>query len=312
MRAAWHTFVAAALCFCAIASHAAPDTFTVGVLRRDGIVVPFATYDGKRWRNRWPTPSADVDVPIDLRNVPSRWWGPLGPREMWQAWVGADPPRALRVRQPDWFDAHCQHQLGLRTDYRSTLAPPAPDAQPYPKDGLVVSPPQPVERIEILAVGQPPPAVVEAYNEAEDKVIRSTWRDRGGPEPLNRSRRELQMLKVEAIYALGDPAATRLYYFEVAKQYANPGGSDCPLVSFGAGWFVRDGVSPLRKLQFESALTLCERRGLLFMLPLGAMRIANQLFWIVQFSGWDYEEYDVLEIKPKKVEPALSVRGGGC
>src|SRR5207253_3038803 len=77
MRAAWRTFFAAVLCFCAIASHAAPDMFTVGVLRRDGIVVPFAAYDGKQWRNRWLTPGADVDVPIDLRNVPSRWWGPL-------------------------------------------------------------------------------------------------------------------------------------------------------------------------------------------------------------------------------------------
>ena len=44
------------------------------------------------------------------------------------------------------------------------------------------------------------------------------------------------------------------------------------------------------------------------------MRIAGRLFWIAQWSGWDYEEYTVVEIKPDKdrTEVALRVWGGGC
>ena len=48
------------------------------------------------------------------------------------------------------------------------------------------------------------------------------------------------------------------------------------------------------------------------MLPLGVMRLAGRLFWIAQFSGWDHERFVVIEIKPKTVEVAVNVWGGGC
>src|SRR5207244_1601747 len=76
---------------------------------------------------------------------------------------------------------------------------------------------------------------------------------------------------------------------------------DCPVVTFGAGWFVRDGSGPLRKLRFDADLADCERYGLLYMLPLGAIRLSNRLFWIAQWSGWDFEEYGVVEIKAKRI-----------
>src|SRR6266851_4324839 len=84
-----------------------PATFTLAILRRDAIVIPFATYDGKRWKDHWREPSKDVDVPINLRSVPAQWWGPGGPLDAWQVWVGANPPRTVHVRQPDWFQTHC-------------------------------------------------------------------------------------------------------------------------------------------------------------------------------------------------------------
>src|SRR5262245_37089433 len=115
---------------------AASRAFAVGVLRRDGIVVPFADFDGKRWHASWPEPKGRVDVPIHVRDVPSGWWGKAGPLDTWEVWVGADPPRMVHVRQPEWLDAHCFRQIGLRTDYRSAQPAPGPDVQPYPKDGL--------------------------------------------------------------------------------------------------------------------------------------------------------------------------------
>ena len=48
------------------------------------------------------------------------------------------------------------------------------------------------------------------------------------------------------------------------------------------------------------------------MLPLGAMKLSNRLFWIVQWSGWDYEEYAIVEIKAKETETTLRVVGGRC
>ena len=133
-----------------VALAASGDAVTVGVLRRDGVIIPFATFDGKRWSARWPPPATEQTVPITLESVPKRWWGEPGLRDTWQAWLTTPretPP--IKVLRPDVIDVHCTRQIGLRTDYRPAELPP-PDAQPYPKDGLVVSPPRDVARIEIL------------------------------------------------------------------------------------------------------------------------------------------------------------------
>src|SRR5439155_310323 len=82
-----------------------------------------------------------------------------GPLDAWQVWVGSEPPPIVRVRQPEWFGAHCFRQIGLRTDYRPAQPPPGPATQPYPKDGLAISPPRVVERVDIVPTGGAPAAV---------------------------------------------------------------------------------------------------------------------------------------------------------
>src|SRR5437868_1852494 len=281
-------------------------TFGIGVLRRDGIVVPFADFDGKKWRSNWPQPREQVDVPIHVRDVPSRWWGKTGPHDAWQVWVASEPARTVHVLQPDWIPVQCRQQVGLRTDYRSAERPPDPGTQPFPKDGLAVAPPQPIERIEVVPVGHlSPEPVVDAFNDAEQQLIRMQ-RDRAGRLP-DRSKRARTAPKVEAIYGVGDPNGQRVYYFEVSRQYTDAQAPDCPVVTFGAGWFVRDGAGSLRKLRFDADLVDCERYGLLYMLPLGAIRLSNRLFWIAQWSGWDFEEYGVVEIKPKGIDDVVQV-----
>jgi hypothetical protein len=293
------------------AAQVTPGAFGIGVLRRDGIVVPFADYDGKHWRANWPQAGAAVDVPVNVISVPARWWGKAGPHDAWQVWTRASAPATVHVRQPDWIPVHCVRQIGLRTDYRSTEFPPDPGAQPYPKDGLAVWPPQLVDEIEIIPAGHlAPQPVVDAFNEAEEAARRSQ-RDQASRLPSNRKARELVVARVEAIYATGDAADARVYYFEVSKQYANR-GDECPLVTFGAGWFVHEGASGLRKLRFDAEVVDCERYGLLYMFPLGAIRVSNRLYWIAQWSGWDYEEYGVVEIKPKTVSDVIQVMGGRC
>jgi hypothetical protein len=316
-------FTAVAIAGAAAALRAADvsaDKLAVGVLRRDGLVIPFATFDGKRWRKDWPEPRQTVDVPAALSSVPSRWWGPLKPIETWQAWIGSDSARTLQVHQPDWYEAHCVQQVGLRTDYRSKQPPPDPREQPYPKDGLVVSPPQPqVGRIDIVAPGSPMPPVVDAFNEAERKAIRR-FEDRG-KHPVKEAQRGAVPLKIEAMYATGSPTAARIYYVEVSKQYDYPDRFNpdarfgrCAMVSYGAGWFIREGNGPLKPLGFDVAVVPCHREAIRYMFPLGAMRIDGRLFWIAQWSGWDYEEYTIVEIKPEKdkTEVAVRVWGGGC
>ncbi|PYP35532.1 MAG: hypothetical protein DMD48_14180 [Gemmatimonadetes bacterium] len=283
--------------------------FGVGALRRDSVVVPFASFDGKRWSSAWPPPGLELTVPIDLRAVPSRWWGPTRALESWQAWT-APSPLMLRVVQPDWVDVHCVRQIGLRTDYLPSTLPPPRTEQPYPKDGLAVSPPQPVERAEIVPssadeVRSFTRVLTQAFNEAERLV-----EQRHG-HPVARRAREGVEPTIEAVYAFG--ASPRVYYVEANRRYRELGQflGECAALAFGTGWFVRDEAG-VRPLTMGVDLLPCDRSGASYMLPLGVMRVGGRLFWIAQFSGWDHERFVVIEIKAKTVEVAVSVWGGGC
>jgi hypothetical protein len=291
------------------AADALGGAFGVGVLRRDGVIVPFAEFDGKRWGNAWPSPALDLTVPIDLRGVPAKWWGPTRALESWQAWTAGEP-QTLRIVQPDWVNVHCVRQIGLRSDYLPPIAAPPRTEQPYPKDGLAVSPPQPVERIAVVPAasaeaGALIPALLQAFNHAERQV-----EDRYG-HPMSRRAREGRVPDLEAVYAVGEHP--RIYYVEATRRYRELGRrwDDCTAVAFGTGWFVRDG-DQVRSLNTAVDLLPCNRAGASYMLPLGAMRVAGKLFWLAQFSGWDHERFVVVEIKPKTVEAVLSVWGGSC
>jgi hypothetical protein len=287
--------------------------FAVGVLRRDSVIVPFAAFDGKRWTSPWRPPSPELTVPIDLRAVPSRWWGPTKALDLWQARLlaSADPPRALRVVQPDWVDVHCVRQIGLRTDYVASAEIPPRTVQPYPKDGLAVSPLRPIEPIAVVPPEGPDAqalsrVLLEAFNSAERKI-----EDLGGGHPMTRRAREGVAPTIEAVYAYGDHP--RVYYVEATRRYRRLGqaAGDCVAVAFGTGWFAREGDRTQSLLTVVDLLR-CDRIGASYMLPLGVMREAGRLFWLAQFSGWDHERFVVAEIKPKTVEAVLSVWGGGC
>ena len=293
------------------ADSAVPGAFAVGVLRRDGVIVPFAAFDGKRWSNPWPPPALDLTVPVGLHAVPAKWWGPakkaLG---SWQALVlpSADAPRTVNVVQPDWVEAHCQRQIGLRTDYVPAAVAPPRTTQPYPKDAVAVSPPQAVEPIAIVpplgpeAQGLTQP-LLDAFNRAERVV-----EDRYG-HSIKRRAREGVVPIFEAVYAFGDQP--RVFYVEATRPYRELGQGECASMAFGTGWFVREG-GQVRSLLTVVDLLNCDRAGASYMLPLGVVRIGSRLFWLAQFSGWDHERFAVLEIKAKAVDVVLSAWGGGC
>ena len=284
-------------------------TFGAGVLRRDGVIVPFAVFDGKRWSSRWPQPEVEAVVPIRTRDVPSAWWGPTGALDSWQAWTAAGA-MALHVVKPDWVSVHCVRQIGLRADYVAPVPAPPPVEQPYPKDGLAVSPPQPVERIAIVPItSEETRALIGAVHEAFNKAERQIEGEYG--HPVARRAREGRAPDIEAVYAVGEHP--RVYYVEATRRYRLLGQAldNCAGMAFGTGWFTRDGEE-VRSLETAVDLLRCDRRGASYMLPLGAMRMTDKLYWLAQFAGVDHERYVVVEIKPKTVQAVLSVWGGSC
>jgi len=214
------------------------------------------------------------------------------------------------VTQPDWIEAHCLRQIGLRTDYAPAEPAPPRTTQPYPKDGLAVSPPQSVQPIAIVRPeSEEARALLTAVQEAFNSAERATEKAWG--HPVSRRAREGREPDVDAVYAFGD--YPRIYYVEAIRRYRTLGqaAADCEAVGFGTGWFMKEDDN-VRPLQMTVDLLGCDRRGANYMLPLGTMRIAGTLYWLAQFAGWNNERYVVVEIKQKTVEAVVNTQGGSC
>jgi hypothetical protein len=297
----------AALLASAASADAPRDKFGVGVMRRDGVVIPFAAFDGRKWSANWPRPALDLTVPISVSAVPPRWWGPTGPLDAWQVSTAAGTS-TVRVVQPDWMDVQCARQIGLRTDYRAAKLPPPPNTQPYPKDGLAVAPPRPVEPIDVVGIAGEEaqvllPQIQLSFNEAERRT-----ENRHG-HPVGRGARETAVPTIEAIYGYG--RAPRVYYVEATRAYRElgPSGFGCAGVAFGTGWFVRDAAG-IRAVTMVVDVLNCERDTASYMLPLGVLRLNDRTYWLAQFSGFEHERYVVL--KDKSIDVTINTWGGGC
>src|SRR5256885_2985682 len=308
-RTARVALVSAAALTCTAVADVRRDAFAVGVLRRDAVVLPFAVFDGKRWSDPWPGATQDVTVPIDLRAVPKRWWGLGTVLDSWDLMI-AGGLRAAHVVQPDWVNVHCARYIGLRTDYQPAQPPPPRSAQPYPKDGLAVSPPHAIERVEHVALGANEirallPVVQTAFNDAEREV-----ESRYG-HPIARRAREGVAPTLEAVYAYGDNP--RIYYLEATRPYRQLGQvlGECAAIGSGTGWFVRD-PSGVRRLAMAVDLLNCDREAASYMFPLGILQANDHLYWLAQFSGWQHERYVVLDVKKKTVDVVINRWGGAC
>jgi hypothetical protein len=293
--------------------------FTVGVLRRDAFIVPFATYDGKQWRNYWPNPTENVDVPLTLGSVPRGWWGPAGPRETWQVWTADALPQLVKVRQPDWASSYCHKVVGLRTDYQPRFRPPPLSVNPYPKDGLAISPPHPLAPIEIIGPGASErDDVIEAiharFAELERDMVEKLPRmhaenPRQFPEhPNERELLSMPPMTLEALYAYG--TSRRTYYLEGAREYKRDGA--CTVVILARGIVVRQAGKFLT-VRLRLGLTSCDRTNESYMLPFGVMSLPTGTYWIAQMAGWVREQYTIIDITPPRAkQPDLNVPGGGC
>jgi hypothetical protein len=293
--------------------------FTLAVMRRDGVIVPFANYSGGNWSNRWPTPFVNADIPITLRDVPGKWWGREGPSTTWTLWPLRGKPRPIHVTGPLLFNTHCVSNIGLKTDYEASEPVPPPVVHHHPKDGLAVTGDLVIERVEVLDEASPEwaplresvrQALQRDIDVAESRAVPSfgDWRQ------AIRSR-SATPVKLETLCRSpwGKPGAF-FYYFEVLRRYPQPkekSAAGCDLVAFTQG-FARIAGGSVGDTDVGTTLTDCQLAAVDYMLPLGAFRIDGRLYWTVQWAGRGHERYSVLELGEKTVKYLVETPGGGC
>jgi hypothetical protein len=298
---------------------AARLNFTLAVLRRDGIMIPFAAFNGHDWTAPWPTSDTAGPLPIGLDDVPKKWWGPAGPSATWTAWMVADgSSRPLKIAKLEQFRVFCGGHIGLRTDYTGE---PVDEREPsVAKDALVVGSTgdkidvEPILQVSVLApvAETVVKAITDDFNKAEAEAAThfTNW-----VHPYSKTERAAMPSTLEALYRSREKATHGEWvvtYVEAIRRFpAGPFDRDCGLITWARGWIVeRDEKKP--EIHLTAKVTYCDREGVSFMQPLGQLTVDGESYWVYQMSSWRDEIYTVAHMRPEEVRPVLNVFGGGC
>ena len=290
----------------------------LAILRRDGVLFPFAAFNRDAWRVSWPLNLFTLEIPITLDAIPDRWWGTRTPQPKWRAHLVSGESADLELGAPVTFRTFCSSRLGVSTTYRSaTPLPPVP-VDPFPKDGLAVAGDVPIEPIETVDRSSPAwsgiaNAIAADFERVEDETARGVRANTGWRHPLNKEERRKYPIRLESWYRSpsGEPGWT-VSYIEAVRAYP-PGPEDkgCGLETFVSGWLHHENGQLKRARELRAKITYCDRVGVTYMLPLGRLRPREKWYWIFQLSGWESEWYDVVEVGREKTRYAVEVYAGG-
>jgi hypothetical protein len=288
----------------------------LAVLRRDGVVTPFAAFDGRRWSARWPTDLQNIDLPISLADVPERWWGMEPPPQSMTLWRDGERAGRVAITGLTTTRLMCEPRIALKSDYQTTGSPPPPFEVPYPKDGLLVAGNLTVERIQTVERGsaewnQVLITLREEFNEQETAASRSfsSW-----VHPFPEQQRHARPITIEALYAA--PAREKgwtTYYVEAVREYP-PRIEDkdgCGLATYSHGWVLM-GPKNVVRTRVSARITYCDRKGVGYMFPFGLIRANDRHYWVYQYSGFEEEWYEVAEPTPRGINGQVAYLVGVC
>ena len=303
--------LAAALLTTSLSGDANPR-FSLGVLRRDGMMLPFASYDGT-WSLEWPYASATL--PISLADVPKKWWGAPGPEARWTAWLPGDVTRPLKFQNLARVAVFCDRRLVIQTDYDG--GPFDPREPTVPKDGLATA-----GDVTLLPVTTVPPNAPDAKELLETITVDFNLEERlasrhftNWNHPYKDAERQKFPIEIEAMYRASERTRRgewRTTFVEAVRKFP-PGEKDegCGLVTYAHGW-VREEPGKKPDIDLGARVTYCDREGVSFMQPFGRLHLDDEVFWVYQLSSWRDEAYVVTRDTPNEGKPAIAVSGGMC
>jgi hypothetical protein len=303
---------------------AAADRGMVAVLRRDGLILPFAAFRGTTWSTPWPAYLQNLELPVNVEAIPERWWGGALDEDeavpKWTAWLTSGRSAPVSLTGVQLLRVRCETRLALRSDYRAAEPLPLIPVEPFPKDGLAITAGASLEPVEIVPPTEPAAAALIAaimrdLNRVEEREIRlvagSGWR-----HPIARGAREKLPVRLESLYRTSLPDGAQVSYIEAVRAYrARPEDDGCGLETLFSGWVLQEKGRAEPRVYLGSRITYCDRVGATYMLPFGTLRLRDRTFWISQLSGRDAEWYTVAELSRDRVRAVVEYpggSGGGC
>ena len=274
--------------------------YSVGVVRADGVLIPFAEYDRGDWRRIWTGIARDASpvIPITLDDVDEDWWGHAGPSLQWMLWQRPGDTTKLTVTRPRVVATPCSAQPALGTDYKHTLPLPPPSQVPYPKAGIATTAPvvfEPIQQVPAESVDWR--RVKRALDDREfrtaehERLTDMMWR-----HPMPEAMRDRMPIDLQAVWHVKD---SRFFYFEAMRRYPdlNPptGEPPCELVTYVAGYFWEDTSEQLRPVDVDALISYCHMERASFLWPFGVIREGAKSYWLFQSAGWTGEVYGITE-----------------
>src|SRR4051812_24821456 len=286
--------------------------FALGVLRRDGLLLPFASYDGS-WSVAWPY--GLVNIPISISGVPKKWWGAVGPEARWTAWLPENSQRPLALQKLRATSVFCDIRLGIQTDYMgSPFNPREPTA---PKDGVAIAGDAALLPITTVSANSPDAkalarTITDHFNDEERVASRrfTRWK-----HPYDDAQRRTFPIQIEAMYRAHEKTNRGEWdttFVEAVRAFPPRENDDgCGLITYAHGW-VRQQAGKEPDVDLGARVTYCDREGVSFMQPFGQLRLEDDMYWVYQLSSWRDEAYVVSRVRTNESRPVVVVTGGAC
>jgi hypothetical protein len=294
-----------------------PDdpAFTIGVLRSDGNLIPFAVFDGKSWTTPWPRDVRWLEIPSSLESAPQAWFGKPGKPSEFTIWTDGVKGPTVPVMTPGSVPIACERRVVLRTGYQAAGAVPRVTEQPYPKVGLAVAGEVTIEPVaavpreseEWVRLSQ---AILEPFAVAEQRAIDRIpgWKHDIRPEARRRF-----PIQIERLYSA--PMETEgwtAYFVEALKPYPpGPDDAGCGLVTSVGGW-VLSGPEHRREFRLDAVVSYCDRKGATFFLPFGRLTANSRRYWVYQLAGYGVEHYIVARPLRDRIEGVAGYAAAFC
>jgi hypothetical protein len=290
-----------------------PDPFAVGLMRSDGVLIPFAQYDGHKWLNPWPSArDASKDEPSTIADLSKPWFVSDGKSSpAWYIWW---PKGTLHVLKPSKIvqvESHCEKEWGLTTELPQ-------DLKKTNRDG-------------IIGIAADKKREIDPVSEIDDKAeewsklssfILSTFSRQEEIQaadlsaflpPPSQEERKAVSPTLSHLFR-GDALITdqSLYYFEALKQYQKPipGNDQSCNDLFFRGWILRDTTGSLKPVTTTIGWTDCEKTD--NTIPLATLSLDHRIFVFALDLGYEGESYSIFELKNSEIELLLETAGGSC
>jgi hypothetical protein len=315
----WVPRVLVASLIAAAAGAQAPEPTVVAVMRSDGIVLPFARFDGRAW-TAFPGDGAESASRFpQTYELPSTWR--VHPVDGAPARrVGAGSSVAFNTEGENWYQT-----WGQITDYTPRRLP-SEDEPRAGRIGVALSGTAMNASVTTFVRRGPRSAewngirrvVTHAFGRAEhDSLIQPSvvanaagWpRIRAVPDSAERAARPVALRSMFA--ARPRVGGGRLYYVDAYKVYPaeRPDGG-CPPAVYYQGWFRQAELDGAPTLMGE-VLTLgfgCDSPGAepSTVVPFGAFTIGGRSFVVLERMYYEGGERDLLEVTRSGLRPALA------